>query len=147
MVIPRRARCGRKRRVLGKAGHIVLCVFHGVDRLERGAERGLQRTTERNAGGVTQQLIDGDDMARIIRILPGGDWRRPVELQLALAHEDARQRRHHRLRHGEAEQLRLRPDTISIALGNDAPGLHDDDRAGAAIRRLRGFGESAVERG
>jgi len=34
-----------------------------------------------------------------------------------------------------------------VALGDDAPFVHDDDRLGAAIRRALGFGKGAVEGG
>ncbi|MGX0966816.1 hypothetical protein AB7M63_007265 [Bradyrhizobium japonicum] len=147
VIIPHRARRGRKRHARGIGGHVVLDEFHAIDGFEGGAERSLQRAAERKARGVAQQLVDGDGVAGIVRICPRGDRRGPVELELALPHEHTGQSRDHRLHHGEAEQRRLRPDTIRITLGDDAARLHDDDGAGAAIRRLRGFGEGAIECG
>jgi hypothetical protein len=64
-----------------------------------------------------------------------------------MAWRGSRQCRDYGFRHGEAEQRRLWSDAVGIALCDDAASLHDDDRAGAAIGRLRRFGESAVERG
>lgn len=89
VIIPHRARRDRKRNARGIGGHVVLDEFHAIDRFEGGAERSLQRAAEREARGVAQQLVDGDGVAGIVRICPRGDRRRAVELELALAHENA----------------------------------------------------------
>lgn len=147
VIVPRGARRGLERHAFGIGGHIAFHELHAIDRLEGGAERSLQRASEGKASGMTQQLIDGDGMPRVIRVLPGGDRHGPIELQLALAHQHADQRRGHRFRHGEAEQRRLRSNAVRIALRDDAAGLHDDDGAGVPVGRLRGFSEGAVECG
>ena len=60
IVIPGAAGRRRELDALGIGGHVGFHEFHPVDRLERRAERGLERTAERKPCGVAQQMIDRD---------------------------------------------------------------------------------------
>jgi hypothetical protein len=96
---------------------------------------------------MAQEMIERDCAPWIVRPLPCHDRHRLVQLQRALAHNDARERRHHRLGGGEAEQRRVDADAVGIALGDDAAVLHHHDGAGVARRCPVRLGEGTVERG
>ena len=92
-------------------------------------------------------MIERDGTPWIVGALPRCNRHRLVQLQRALAHEDAGERRDHRFGGGESEQRRIDADAVGITLGNDATILHDHDRPRMARRRLVRLGKGAVERG
>ena len=145
VIIPCGARRGFQRHALRIARHVRLHELHAVDRLQRGRQRRLQRTAEREARGVADQMIERDGPPGIIGALPCCDRHRLVQLQRALAHQDAGERRDHRFGGGEAEQWRIDADAVGIALGDDAAVLHHHDRAGVARCRFVRFRKGAVD--
>ena len=93
------------------------------------------------------QMIERDGTPRIVGALPRRNRYRLVQLQRALAHEDAGERGDHRFGGGESEQRRIDADAVGITLGYDAPVLQDHDRPRMARRRFVRLGKGAVERG
>ena len=84
---------------------------------------------------MTQQLIDGDGMARIILMLPRCDRNWRMRRQPMLAHQNADQGRDHRLGRGETEQRRVNAIAIGIALG-DVGGRPSRPDAGELVQGL-----------
>jgi hypothetical protein len=147
MIIPGGAGLCLQSDALGIGCPVGFHVLHPVDRLQRRAERGRERTAECKTCGVAQQMVDGDRTPRIAGTLPRCDGCRPIEREPALVHQNPGQRRHHRLRCGEAEQRGVDAATLGIALRDDAAVADDDHRTGAAERRRVGLGEGAIDRG
>ena len=84
--------------------------------------------------GVTVQMIERDGAPWIIGVLPRCDRYRLVQLQRALAHQDAGERRDHRFGGGESEQRRIDADAVGMTLGYDVGVFENHDRLGSARR-------------
>jgi hypothetical protein len=92
VVIPDATRRAFEFRTFGESRHIAFDVFHPVDAVEGAGKRSVERTAHRQSGGVAQQVIDRDRMARIVRTLPRCDRGRLVDRKLALPNENSDQR-------------------------------------------------------
>lgn len=135
--------CSRRtglRLVCGERGHVALGVQHPRGRIEAAA-----RLCDGNAAGHAQEVVEGDRVARIARVLPRGDRRERIGFQPSLADQHADQAADHRLARRITQQRRVYADTRSVAFGDHLAVLEHHHRAEPAVRWLVGLGEHVVE--
>lgn len=92
-----------------------------------------------------QHVADGDRGARVVGVLvPLGDGGQLVDVDTAVANEDADHRRRHGLGHGVARHHRVAPvvGVRAVAVVDDGAAVHDDHGAHSLCRTVveRGVG-------